>query len=182
MLETAADLLRRQGYAATGWRQIVAESGTPWGSQSHHFPGGKEQLAAEALTEASREYEKLLRAAFGRMHPADAVLGWSKAAVVVLEESDWSDGCPMATVALERAHTSDELAAVCNAAFINWQRALAEAMTSRGVASGEARRLATFVLASIEGALLLARTRRSAEPLRTVARELADLLRARVPV
>jgi len=36
-------------------------------------------------------------------------------------------------------------------------------------------------LASIEGALLLARAKRDAEPLRTVGNELAALLRERVP-
>ena len=181
MLDTAADLLRRQGYAATGWRQVVAESGTPWGSQSHHFPGGKEQLAAEALQAASERYEALVRAAFAQMHPADAVLAWSKAAAATLEGSDWSDGCPLATVALETAHSSDALSAVCADAFRRWTGAMADAITARGVSRAESKRLATVVLASLEGALMLARSGRDAEPLRVVARETAGMLRARVP-
>ncbi|HEY4854618.1 MAG TPA: TetR/AcrR family transcriptional regulator, partial [Streptosporangiaceae bacterium] len=58
MVCSAARLLRRQGYAATGWRQVVADSATPWGSQAHHFPGGKEQLAAEAITLSGASYER----------------------------------------------------------------------------------------------------------------------------
>lgn len=181
MLDTAADLLRRQGYAATGWRQVVAESGTPWGSQSHHFPGGKEQLAAEALQAASERYEALVRAAFAAMHPADAVLAWAKAAAATLEGSDWSDGCPLATVALETAHTSDALSTVCADAFRRWTGAMADAITARGVSRPESKRLATVVLASLEGALILARSGRDADPLRIVARETAGMLRARVP-
>jgi TetR/AcrR family transcriptional repressor of lmrAB and yxaGH operons len=48
-------------------------SATPWGSQFHHFPGGKEQLAAEAIALAGHRYEQLLRAALHGSHPAEAV-------------------------------------------------------------------------------------------------------------
>ena len=49
MLDTTGRLLQHQGYAATGLNQVVAESQAPKGSLYFHFPGGKEQLAAEAL-------------------------------------------------------------------------------------------------------------------------------------
>ena len=110
MIRATARLMRRQGYAATGWRQVVADSATPWGSQFHHFPGGKEQLAAEAVALAGRRYEQLLRAALGGRHPAEAVASWVELAAAELEASGWADGCPVATVALETAHTSAALA------------------------------------------------------------------------
>lgn len=181
MVRTAADLLRRQGYAATGWRQIVSVSLTPWGSQAHHFPGGKEQIATEALALAGQRYEALLRATFTDVHPAEAVLAWSRYAARALEASDWADGCPVATVALETSHTSEPLALACSSAFAAWSTTLTDALAQRGVPRAEAGRLATLVLSAVEGALLLARARRSAAPLRVVGRELAVLLRARVP-
>jgi TetR/AcrR family transcriptional regulator, lmrAB and yxaGH operons repressor len=109
--------MRRQGYAATGWRQVVAESGAPWGSQAHHFPGGKQQLAAEAVAIAGSAYERMLRAALESSHPADAVLAWADLAARQLEASGWVDGCPVATVALEEAATSDTIAAACTEAL-----------------------------------------------------------------
>jgi AcrR family transcriptional regulator len=181
MIGTAARLLRRQGYAATGWRQIVADSATPWGSQSHHFPGGKQQLAAEAVHLAGRRYEQLLRAALLSAHPADAVATWARLAATELESSGWADGCPVATVTLETAHFSETLAQACATAFDSWRAAIAEAITARGVAASDAARLSTLVLASVEGGLLLARAYRSPEPLRTIGDELAALLRANVP-
>ena len=87
------------------WRQVVAESGAPWGSQAHHFPGGKQQLAAEAVAIAGSAYERMLRAALESSHPADAVLAWADLAARQLEASGWVDGCPVATVALEEAAT-----------------------------------------------------------------------------
>ena len=51
MLDTAAELFHTQGYHATGLNQLISVGGAPKGSLYFHFPGGKEQLAAEALTE-----------------------------------------------------------------------------------------------------------------------------------
>ncbi|MEJ7584370.1 MAG: hypothetical protein WKF43_09865, partial [Acidimicrobiales bacterium] len=80
MLNGAARLFRRQGYAATAWRQLVAEGDAPWGSQAHHFPGGKEQLGAEALAAAGDRYRRMLVSALQSAHPADMVEGWAKLA------------------------------------------------------------------------------------------------------
>src|SRR5271165_3677256 len=49
ILDSSAELFRRQGYAGTGVKQIVASANAPFGSLYHFFPGGKEQLGAETL-------------------------------------------------------------------------------------------------------------------------------------
>jgi TetR/AcrR family transcriptional regulator, lmrAB and yxaGH operons repressor len=181
MIRAAARLMRRQGYAATGWRQVVADSATPWGSQFHHFPGGKEQLAAEAITLAGHRYEHLLRAALHGSHPADAITTWVELAAAELEASGWADGCPVATVALETAHASTVLAEACQAALGSWRAAIADAIRAEGIASSDASRLAGLILAGVEGGLILARASRSSEPLRAVGDELTAVLRARIP-
>ncbi len=181
MIRTTARLVRRQGYAATGWRQVVADSATPWGSQFHHFPGGKEQLVAEAIALAGHRYEQLLHAALHGSHPADAVASWVELAAAELEASSWADGCPVATVTLETAHTSAVLAEACQAALGSWHSAITEAITAWGIASADALRLASLVLAGIEGGLILSRAYRSSEPLREVGDELTAMLHARIP-
>lgn len=181
MVAAAARLLRRQGYAATGWRQVVAEGEAPWGSQSHHFPGGKEQLAAEALASEGERIRAGLADALVDAHPADMVIAWAQQTLAQLEASDWSEGCPIATTALETAHESAVLAQTCHLAFDSWRATFADAMRRRGMAEREADALATLVVASTEGALLLTRTARDGAPLLTVAGELADVLRERMP-
>lgn len=180
MIRTAARLLRRQGYAATGWRQVVAESHTPWGSQAHHFPGGKEQLAVEAVRTSGAAYERLLASAFADNHPADTVTAWATVAAKDLQATGWADGCPVATVALETAHVSDNLADACESAFTSWRGVIADSIGRHGLPAGEANSLATLVLSGIEGSLLLARASRDAAPLHDVARELAAVLHARL--
>src|ERR1700704_2934259 len=49
IVDASAELFRRQGYAATGVKQIVTEAQAPFGSLYHFFPGGKQGLGAEAI-------------------------------------------------------------------------------------------------------------------------------------
>src|SRR5262245_17893436 len=49
MVRSAAYLFRERGYSGTGFRDVIAHSGAPRGSIYHHFPGGKVQLAEEAV-------------------------------------------------------------------------------------------------------------------------------------
>ena len=48
-MDSSAELFRRQGYTATGIKQILAAANAPFGSLYHFFPGGKEQLGAETI-------------------------------------------------------------------------------------------------------------------------------------
>ena len=49
MVYSAAQLVRSRGVATTGVRDVVAHADAPRGSFQHYFPGGKDQLVAEAL-------------------------------------------------------------------------------------------------------------------------------------
>ena len=41
IIDASADLLRRQGYAGTGVKQIVTAAKAPFGSVYHHFPAAR---------------------------------------------------------------------------------------------------------------------------------------------
>jgi TetR/AcrR family transcriptional repressor of lmrAB and yxaGH operons len=167
VLRTAASLFRSQGYHATGLNQVLAEGGAPKGSLYFHFPGGKEQLAVEALQLSSEQFGAELRQA-GSLDGALEVLGKR------LVESDFRDGCPIATVALDVASDSDPIREACEAAYAMWERMIAEFLDRKGVP--DAQGLATVVLAMIEGALLRARTQRDLAPLRQVGKYLKTLV------
>ena len=64
LIETSAELFRKQGYAATGVKQIITNAEAPFGSLYHHFPGGKEELGAEAIRTSGALYELLIPAVF----------------------------------------------------------------------------------------------------------------------
>ncbi|QKV77932.1 TetR/AcrR family transcriptional regulator [Amycolatopsis sp. Hca4] len=173
MLDTAADLFQTQGYHATGLTQLTTAGGAPKGSLYFHFPGGKEQLAAEAVRLSSERtgalFDAILRDA---PDPATGIDRAIDALAGVLTESDFQRGCPLATVALDAAPASEPIRRACTDGYESWHVVLGDYLAGQGLSAGRADELATIVLAAIEGGLLLARTRRDLAPLRAVATHL----------
>jgi AcrR family transcriptional regulator len=177
MIQSAALLFRKQGYSGTGFRDVIEHSGAPRGSIYHHFPGGKEQLAADAVTWAGAVIERRIERAAGNGNPLVALDMFVDAWREVLEDSNFRAGCPIVAVAAESDAGSTATAAAA-AAFGRWQELIAHALLDAGVGRTDARRLATLVVAGIEGAILLCRARRDIRPLRDVHRALEASLRA----
>jgi TetR/AcrR family transcriptional repressor of lmrAB and yxaGH operons len=170
MVETMTDLLRRQGLNGTGVLQVLDESGTPRGSLYHHFPGGKEELALEAVALARGTMLRWIGSAASVEQFLDRY-------AARLERHGVGDRCPVAAVVLEGAPASERLRAAGAEALDAWAGALARRLEAEGHAPADADRLATTVLCLLEGALVLARARGSAAPLREVGARLAPLLR-----
>ena len=77
LVDTAALLFRRQGYAATGVNQILETAGVKAGSLYHHFPDGKQELAAAVVDSVGGGIEQQLRRFLtGEISVADIVDGW----------------------------------------------------------------------------------------------------------
>jgi AcrR family transcriptional regulator len=162
LLDAARDLAEAGGYFHTGLNHIIAESGAPRGSVYFHFPGGKDQIVSEAVTRSAEEIARLI-ATVPAITAARLVTTLIDMLADRLEDSGWRNGCPVATIALDVASLNDAIQEVCSAAYASWERALRDRLLGYGC--GNASEAATTVLALIEGALLLARTHRSREPL-----------------
>jgi AcrR family transcriptional regulator len=166
IIDVSAELLRRQGYAATGVKQIVAAAKAPFGSIYHHFPGGKEELGAAAIRRSGALYELLIPAIFD---PApdlvSAVRLFFEGAAAHLEESEYEDACPIATVALEVSSTSDTMREACADVFESWIAAGLPRFTAAGLDEATSRELVTGMIAALEGAFVLARATQSTEAL-----------------
>src|SRR5437764_4268444 len=140
LVDASAELLARQGYNATGVKQIVAAAQAPFGSLYHFFPGGKEQLGAEAVRVSGAIYAQLIPAVFD---PApDLVSGvrdFFAGAAAHLVETDYADACPIATVALEVSSTSETMRQACAEVFESWIDAGAERFVAAGIEPSKAR-------------------------------------------
>lgn len=176
MVGAFADLAQRKGYAATGLNDVVAASGAPKGSLYHHFPGGKEQLAVQAVEAAAAAVEAAIEGLLAAHPPAIAIKRLAAAQAAGLEQTGFERGCPLATLALETGHSHDALAAATAGGFGAWHGHIAAALRRHGFSPSAARDRATLVLSALEGALVLARVQRDTTPLRVVARQLAPLL------
>jgi TetR/AcrR family transcriptional regulator, lmrAB and yxaGH operons repressor len=162
MLRTAARLFATQGYESTGLLQVVEVAGTPRGSVYFHFPGGKEQLAKEALALASALYLADITASIQKgPNTAKSFLRSTKFLAKRLQETDFLQGCPIAPVALETSGSNETLRLACAEYFEQWTHLYEQSLISEGVPSERSKRLATTIVCLIEGALLISRTQRS---------------------
>jgi len=170
----AADMIRRRGLNATSIREVAKHAGTPLGSTYHYFPGGKGQLATEAVQWASDTVRTVLAAKL-RKGPAEGVRAFFTMWRQVVIESGFQAGCPVLAVSIEE--NSEALDAAAEA-FRIWttQHNVAFGLRLRG--QDRARRLARSRDTSAEGAVAMCRAQRSIEPLDDVAAELTALLEA----
>lgn len=177
IVTVTAELFRRRGYNGTSLKQISAAAGAPIGSLYHFFPGGKEALAAEALTTSGEAYRQLFVAIAAEADgPADAVTAFFGGAALVLAESDYIDLCPIGTVAREVASTSEPLRAVADAVFESWIATAERLLAEAALAPDQARELAVTLVGAIEGGFMLARTRRDPEPMLAMGRQVRRLI------
>jgi TetR/AcrR family transcriptional repressor of lmrAB and yxaGH operons len=157
LVDTAGTLFRRQGYAATGLNQILDEAGVKAGSLYHHFPQGKQQLAAAAVDGAGAAIEKLLRRFLAGDPPvADIVDRWIDLLVGGLT-ADRRDGCPIEPIATESVNASPLVREASARAFTGWCTAIEERLNADGWSTTEAKDVAVAVISLIEGALILSR-------------------------
>jgi TetR/AcrR family transcriptional repressor of lmrAB and yxaGH operons len=180
MINSTAALMRERGVEATALSDVLEHSGAPRGSIYHHFPGGKAQLVGEATRAAGAAFADGMVAALERDDPLVALRAFADLWLATLCESDFGAGCPIVAVAVEGDRMPAARAAA-GAAFADWQRALAGALERHGVARERAASLATLAVAAIEGAVVLARAQRSAEPLERVREELLAVAAAALP-
>lgn len=182
LIETTSELLEMQGYHATGLNQIIKESKTPKGSLYYYFPNGKDELTAAALNSTGKLLLTNIHSVLDEIeNPADAVRGFIEKLVFYVPASGYRAGGPITTVALETAVTNDFLRGECQKIYDSWQAAFAEKLLSSGCTQERAARLASLIIASIEGAIILSRTSHNPKPLQDIAEELYLLIKHTVP-
>jgi TetR/AcrR family transcriptional repressor of lmrAB and yxaGH operons len=166
-LLAAAKLFCRQGYHGTALHDILAASGAPRGSLYFHFPRGKEEIAEGAVALGEEAVRAFIAHVAETSRGADTfVINLARGMAANLEASDFREGCPLATTALEIAADSDAIGKATREAFAAWEREIAQALVRFGGEAKQAAATATAILSQLEGALLLARTYRSLEPMR----------------
>lgn len=176
MVDSAVTLLRERGAAGTTIDAVLAHSGAPRGSVYHHFPGGRREMLAAAVTRAGEAISGLLRAGAAGTAPEAVLREFARLWRGSLVESGYRAGCPVLALVVDEGLDDEELSALAGEILARWRAEIAEALAGAGIAPARAGRLAALVLAAVEGALVLCRGERSADPLDTVVEELAPLL------
>ncbi|WP_298553093.1 TetR/AcrR family transcriptional regulator [Streptomyces luteogriseus] len=183
MVFSAAQLIRRDGVASTGMREVAVEAGAPRGSLQHYFPGGKTQLVDEAVGWAGGyAADRVARflASLPEPTPSGLFAAMVRQWTDEYEAAGFAGGCPVAAATVDCAESVPSTRKAASAAFATWTGAVARALTGMGVPEERTGALATLMISSLEGAILLARAEQDVRALTTVARELGPVLDAAV--
>lgn len=177
LLQVATRLFQQRGYHAVGLAEILALSETPKGSLYHHFPGGKPELAEACITRITAS--SLAALDHASESSADIVgflrqLGTESSAW--LERTDWRDGSLLAVIGQEQGGDDSALADAVRIAYQRIEMRLAKWLMLEGVAVARARDIAATIIASHEGAMLLARCRRDNAPVALVTDMLCAMI------
>jgi TetR/AcrR family transcriptional repressor of lmrAB and yxaGH operons len=180
MIEAAIVLMRRSGYSGVGINEVLAESAAPKGSMYHYFPGGKRQVAAEALATYATRVVAFIDESLARgTTPADKMRKLFAAFARRLEGFGYRQSCAAGCVSLDLDADLDEVRAQVAAAFSAYVDVIA---THLGIADRRrARSFAGFVLTAIEGAYVRGRAEHSSAAFREAGQWLAELAEAAAP-
>ncbi|APA98317.1 TetR/AcrR family transcriptional regulator [Nocardia seriolae] len=161
----AADMIRRRGLNATSVRELAKYARAPLGSTYHYFPGGKTQLAAEAVTFAGELTSTLLTRELEN-GPVEALRAFLSMWRKVVVDTEFRAGCPVLAVSVEdlpEAEAAPHEAAA--AAFSQWTALLTTSLREHGADPAAAERTATLIVAAAEGSVAMCRAEHSTRAL-----------------
>lgn len=168
IVETARALFFDQGYNATGIAEILAKSGAHSGSLYHFFPT-KEDLLIAVLEQYKRMLIPMViePARQRASEPIDRIFAVLHGYRLLLEATDFRLGCPIGNLALEVSNSHNVPRVLIEENFEGWLsevKQLVDDAINYLPSDVDTGRLSNLLLATMEGAVMLARTYRSLEP------------------
>lgn len=173
----AAGLMEARGYHGFGLTELLVASKAPKGSLYYHFPGGKEEVAAQAVLAGAEATASRIRGKLDGGPGLEArFLEFVAGLAEGIEAGDYAAGGPLTIVASETATGFPLLNEACRKAYDLIREAFMEALFEVGHSGEESLNLALTLCSALEGAIILARTYHRADFLDQVARTLLPLL------
>lgn len=184
-MDAAAGLMSRRGYQQTSVDEVIRETGLCGKAHFYHHFRSKEELGHAVL---ERHFERFAESGLSVLRELDApplerLIRFVRAVVRTQAECGCAEASPCGALALEMADAHEGFRCRVQSVFERWageiERLLEEASPELGE-EVEAARVARFVVATLEGALLMTRVERQPEMLQGIARELEWFIVARV--
>ncbi len=176
-VDRTSELLTEQGGGDVSLSMVLEACGAQKGSLYHFFPGGKDELVTAAVkkmhacaTAHIRQcIEETQSAAEGvhkhLLHVAKLV---DKPGILPL-------GMPFLALAVTIGETNESVHDACNAALKEIESLFSKQLVVEGVETKQAKRLASFAVAAIDGSILFARVRGNSKPVKLAADMIAEL-------
>jgi TetR/AcrR family transcriptional regulator, transcriptional repressor for nem operon len=176
LIDAAMRLFAARGYSATSVAEILERAGANSGSLYHYFLTKQDLLVAVLERYQHGIYPMLLEPAWrGVADPIERVFALLAVYRDLLETSGCTYGCPIGSLALELHEPDPPVREKLAANFDGWTQAIERCLAEAGdrlPADVDRRELATFVLTTMEGGVMLARTHRRLDPFDAAVRQL----------
>jgi TetR/AcrR family transcriptional regulator, transcriptional repressor for nem operon len=176
IVEEAAALIHERGVAGTTLEDVKVAAEVS-GSQMYHYFPDKNELVQAIIDYQADTIVKLNRQALGSPKGVEA---WRNMLVTGVRHTQGKGGCPLGSLGGQLAENDPEARALIAAGFDQWAAAIGDGLRSLH-ADGKLPSdidpddLATTVLATLQGGLLLAQVQRSARPFETAVDTLLAL-------
>jgi AcrR family transcriptional regulator len=173
ILAGLAATFRENGYEGASLARLARAAGLQKASLYHHFPGGKEEMAAAVLDDLTTWFDRHLFAALANPGPVR-----ERIAVMVAALDEHHAGGRQASLFAQfgEGPTRDRFADRIAAFYGRWIASLGGAIVDTGLDGEEAVRRAADAVMVIEGAIVLSRALGDPGPFRRVLRHLPDAL------
>jgi TetR/AcrR family transcriptional regulator, transcriptional repressor for nem operon len=178
IVAAAATLMHTRGVAGTSTEDVQLAAGVS-ASQIYHYFADKRSLTHAVIGYQTDTILGIQEPALARLDDIDALRAWADAIVAYQRSIDFRGGCPLGTLSNELAETDTAAREDLAAGYRRWQQAIhagLAAMQDRGelLPGTDTDRLATALLTTLQGGLLLAKTFRDGGPLETALHTVID--------
>ena len=155
IIPTLGEIFREYGFTGTSLAEITHRTGLGKGSLYHFFPNGKKEMAEVVLDDIANWFEDNVYLPLRESkNPKHGIKTMFKA----VDDYFYSGKRICLIGAFFFFFTREQFAYILNSYFTSWNEALACALKRDGLASKQAKDIAEDVVASIQGALVLARS------------------------
>jgi TetR/AcrR family transcriptional regulator, transcriptional repressor for nem operon len=174
----AAALMYERGVAGTSTEDVQAAAGVS-ASQVYHYFGDKRSLTRAVIDYQTNVILGFQEPLLARLDSLDALRSWAAVIVGIQRANGFRGGCPLGSLASELAENDSAAREDIVAGYRRWQDAIRgglAAMRDRGelVESADVDKLATALLTTLQGGLLLAKALRDGGPLETALNTVID--------
>ena len=176
IVEEAAALIHERGVAGTTLDDVRVAADVS-GSQLYHYFADKDELVQAVI---DFQAETIVTHQRQVLVSANGIDAWRNMAITAAKRTKAKGGCPLGSLGGQLAESDPEARALIAAGFDQWAAAIADGLRSLHAdgklpAGIDPDDLATTLLATLQGGLLLSQVRRSSRPFETAVDTLLAL-------
>ena len=180
IVEAAAGLIHERGVAGTTLDD-VKEAAEVSGSQMYHYFPDKNELVQAVIDYQADTIVHHQGRVLGSVNGVEA---WRKFVIAAAKHTKARGGCPLGSLAGQLAESDPEARALIAAGFDQWAAIIGDALRTLDANGNlpsdiDVDDLATTLLATLQGGLLLAQVQRSTRPFETAVNTVLALATGR---